>query len=158
VSPVTPDNRSRVLQLLQKTNQFNVTSRRHGDKELMELLAAGAAVGVFSYADKFGPQGIIGLVILQTLGRSTHIETWLMSCRVLNRSVENAMFAWIRENSAGGPIVGEYIPTAKNGLVSDLFDRMGFSVVPGQNGSRIYEFIAGNAEATAKHTLELVYE
>jgi len=158
VSSITAGNRSRVLQLLQKTNQFNVTTRRHSDKELTELLASGAIAGVFSYADKFGPQGIIGLVVLQVGERSALIETWLMSCRVLNRGVEKAMFGWIRENSSNKPIVGEYISTEKNKLVSDLFDSIGFSVVSERAGNKTYKYIAATGTAAAGHDLELVYE
>ena len=157
VSSITADNRSRVLQLLQKTNQFNVTTRRHGDNELNALLAAGAVAAVFSYVDKFGPQGIIGLIILQVEERSARIETWLMSCRVLNRGVENAMFEWIRENSFRKPIEGEYIATEKNKLVSDLFDRMGFTILSERAGTKTYQYTAAGF-ATVGHDLELVYE
>jgi FkbH-like protein len=157
VSSITADNRSRVLQLLQKTNQFNVTTRRHGDNELNALLAGGTVAGVFSYTDKFGPQGIIGLVILGVGEPSAKIETWLMSCRVLNRGVEKAMFEWIRQNSRGKLIVGEYIATEKNTLVSDLFDRMGFTFVSEHAGTKTYQHNAANA-ASERHDLELVYE
>jgi FkbH-like protein len=157
VSGVTRDNRSRVLQLLQKTNQFNVTTRRHSDDELSGLLADGAIAGVFSYTDKFGPQGIIGLIILRFGEQSTKIDTWLMSCRVLNRGVEKAMFSWIRENSSGNAIIGEYIASEKNKLVSDLFDRMGFSLAAEDGNHRTYQYSQTGTAATDHH-LELIYE
>lgn len=140
VSAVTENNRARVLQLLQKTNQFNVTTRRHGDDELGALLVAGAVVGVFSYTDKFGPQGIIGLVVLKIQETAAAIDTWAMSCRVINRGVEEAMFRWIREKASDRMIIGEYIPSPKNKLVSNLFDKLGFSLVSEQEGHKTYRF------------------
>lgn len=157
VSEITTDNRARVLQLLQKTNQFNVTTRRHGDTELASLLAGGAVAGVFSYSDKFGPQGIIGLVILQMEEKSANVETWLMSCRVLNRGVEKAMFEWIQKSSSGKLIKGEYIATEKNKLVSDLFEKLGFTMVADLAEQKIYQHDPANA-ADADHHLEIAYE
>ena len=157
VSGVTADNRARGLQLLQKTNQFNVTTRRHSETEMAALIARGAIVGAFSYTDKFGPQGIIGLVILLRGEETVAIETWLMSCRVLNRGVEMAMFEWIRTHSSEKMIAGEYIATEKNRLVSDLFDKMGFSLVAEHAGRKTYEHIPTSAPA-AEHYLEIIYE
>jgi FkbH-like protein len=126
VSRVNDQNRARVLQMFQKSNQFNLTTRRHGDRELRQFEDSGAMVGVFSYEDAFGPQGIIAVVNLLSEPAALRIESWVMSCRVLNRTVEQAVFAWILEQAAGRPIVGEYIPTEKNGLVRDLYARLGF--------------------------------
>jgi FkbH-like protein len=134
ISGIKPENRERVLQLLQKTNQFNLTTKRHGTADLDNLLSNGARIGVFDYRDRFGPQGIIGLMILdhERGGARMEIDTWLMSCRVLNRGVEESMLAWAEEAAAGRDIVGQYIPTAKNGLVSELYPRLGFTeCVPG---------------------------
>jgi FkbH-like protein len=157
VSPVTENNSIRVLQLLQKTNQFNLTTRRHGYEELAKLLTAGARVGVFSYTDKFGPQGIIGLAILTIEEKEAKIDSWAMSCRVLNRGVEEAMFGWICENASGKTISGEYIPSAKNKLVSTLLDRLGFLLVSEREGHKTYRYSYGATRATSRH-LELVYE
>ena len=134
ISDVKPDNRDRVLQLLQKTNQFNLTSRRHNSSNVDELLSGGARVGVFDYRDRFGPQGIIGVMILKADEKRPEVEidTWLMSCRVLNRGVEEIMLAWATETAGGRSLVGSYLPTAKNGLVRDLYPRLGFiETVPG---------------------------
>ncbi len=158
VDTVTAENRSRVLQLLQKTNQFNVTTRRHGEQELQAFLSGGAIVGVFSYSDKFGPQGIIGLMIAVEFEVSVSVDTWLMSCRVLNRGVEKAMFDWLRRKSSRPLITGEYIATAKNALVSELFDRMGFSETSRAGGAKTYELRSNNDTADFKHDLELIHE
>jgi len=130
VDDVSTSNRDRVLQLLQKTNQFNVTTKRHDINDLAQLSNDGAQFGVFSYSDRFGSQGIIGLVILvPSRNDAWEIDTWLMSCRVLNRGVEEAMLEWMKSKLQSGELYGTYLPTAKNGLVADLFNRFGFARV-----------------------------
>ena len=159
VTPITESNAPRVLQLLQKTNQFNLTTRRHGDKELSELLDQGANAGVFSYTDKFGSQGIIGLMIVIPRGDECIIDTWLMSCRVLNRSVEKAMMAWVCEQAGQRQIVGHYVPTKKNSLVRGLYETMGFSLLADSDGAKTYGCDVGAAKVVAtSHSLELIYE
>ena len=114
------------LQLLQKTNQFNVTSYRHGRGDLDRLLTSGARIGVFDYSDRFGPQGIVCLMILVPESESVWvIDTWLMRCLVLNRGVEDYALEWAMTVVHSGRLKGTYIPSAKNALVCDLFDRMG---------------------------------
>jgi FkbH-like protein len=134
VSDVNSENKERVLQLLQKTNQFNLTTRRHGSIELHSLLDRGARIGVFDYKDRFGPQGTIGLMILKNSesGLELEIDSWLMSCRVLNRGVEERMLAWAEQIAASRSLLARYIPTSKNGLVKDLYPRLGFAeIAPG---------------------------
>jgi FkbH-like protein len=115
-----------VVQLLQKSNQFNLTTRRHGEADLRGMQADGCLFGVFSYHDKFGPQGIIAVVVLRPTAGALEIESWVMSCRVLNRTVEQAIFSWILEQARGKEIRGGFIPTAKNALVRDLYAQLGF--------------------------------
>jgi FkbH-like protein len=129
VAGLTDANLPRVVQMFQKSNQFNLTTRRHGEADLRRLLTDGGTIGVFSYEDAFGPQGVISVATLVPDGDAVRIESWLMSCRVLNRTVEQAVFAWIAEQAAGRDIVGEYLPTEKNGLVRDLFRSLGFELV-----------------------------
>jgi FkbH-like protein len=128
VTGLTEANRARVVQMFQKSNQFNLTTRRHGEAELGQLIGDGATVGVLSYEDAFGPQGVISVVVLIPDGTAVRIESWLMSCRVLNRTVEQAVFTWMVEQAAGRDIVGEYLPTEKNGLVRGLFRSLGFEL------------------------------
>ena len=157
VSPMTDANRPRVLALLQKTNQFNVTTRRHLADGLDGLIKAGAEIGVFSYTDKFGSQGIIGLMIVTPAASKLMIDTWLMSCRVLNRNVEKAMLEWAKKKSAGRAISGTYIPTSKNKLVSKLFDKFGFELISEQDGQRNYT-LDPQALQTEESNLEMIYE
>ena len=71
-------------------------------------------------------QGIISAFILVPEVSALHIESWLMSCRVLNRTVEQAVFSFILEKANGKQLIGEYIPTDKNGLVRLHYETLGF--------------------------------
>lgn len=130
VSGLNAKNTERVLQLLQKTNQFNLTTRRHDMAALEALQAQGAQFGVFDYTDKFGAQGIIGVMIIVPHDDMMDVNTWLMSCRVLNRGVEEYMLKWARGCAPNLPLKGTYIETKKNSLVKDIYPNMGFSALP----------------------------
>jgi FkbH-like protein len=123
----------RVVQLLAKTNQFNLTTRRHTRDELLRLLGQPKAIGLtFRVEDRFGDHGLIGVMIgvpVADVQDVLKIDTWLMSCRVIGRTVEEFSFGELlgRARSLGfREIHGEYKPTKKNALVSELYDRMGF--------------------------------
>ena len=83
---------------------------------------------MFSYQDAFGLQGVTSAVVLVPAGDAVRVESWLMSCRVLNRTVEQAVFAWIAAQAADRDVIGEYLPTEKNGLVRGLFRSLGFQL------------------------------
>ena len=125
-SPLDEANQQRILQMFQKTNQFNLTTRRHQASDLARLEALGAKIAGVSYEDSFAPQGIISVVVLLPEQDHVRIESWLMSCRVLNRTVEQAVFEWILCHADGKSVLGEYVPTEKNALVRDLYERFGF--------------------------------
>ena len=83
-----------------------------------------------AYEDTFGSQGIISAFTLTPKSDALIIENWLMSCRVLNRTVEQAVFSFILKKSHGKKIIGEYTPTEKNGLVRLLYQRnLGFKKI-----------------------------
>jgi len=126
VSEYDERNKRRVIQLIHKTNQFNLTTKRHTEASLSLLLDDGAKVWVFSYDDAFGPQGIIAVIIIVPEHGRHRIDTWVMSCRVLNRTVEQAMFCWVEKNLDYSNLVGMYWPTAKNDLVRGLYQQLGF--------------------------------
>jgi FkbH-like protein len=123
----------RVVQLLAKTNQFNLTTRRHTREEVQRLLALPAAIGMtLRVEDRFGDHGLIGVMIAVPADgdrRVLRVDTWLMSCRVIGRTVEEFSFGELLDRARRlgyREINGEYIPTKKNALVSELYDRMGF--------------------------------
>jgi FkbH-like protein len=128
---IQSDNKARTLDLLSKTNQFNLTTRRHSPQVLEHIVAIqGAYSRVFHLRDKFGNYGLIG-VILTTPQEDTVlvVDSWVLSCRAMGRTVENAMFyhlSSVAKKQGIVQIIGEYIPTQKNAPVKDLFLRLGF--------------------------------
>jgi FkbH-like protein len=123
------ENMNRVVQLFQKTNQFNLTTRRYGEEDLKQLERNGGETYSVSYNDTFGSQGIISVVTIIPEPDALRIDSWLMSCRVLNRTVEQAVFEFILKKANGRQINGEYISTEKNGLVRLLYKTLGFEKV-----------------------------
>jgi len=121
------------VQLINKTNQFNLTARRYTEEDILALMANPDAFGLqLRLTDRFGDNGIIAIVIGKRTGEEVMIDTWLMSCRVLGRQVEEATLGLIVDaaNKFGAKrIRGEYIPTAKNGMVRDHYPKLGFVLI-----------------------------
>jgi FkbH-like protein len=122
---------ARLAQLINKTNQFNLTTHRTTEAEVRALIGDAAAWTLsVRLRDRLGDYGLISAVIARKRGDDFEIETWLMSCRVLGRDVEKLVFNRLVEaaRAAGAKsLSGRYIPTAKNGLVKDMFAGLGFS-------------------------------
>jgi FkbH-like protein len=122
----------RVVQLINKTNQFNLTTRRYTEDEVTALIDAPDAIGLhFRLTDSLGDNGIISIIIGRRDNKDARmiIDTWLMSCRVLGRQVENACMNVVAEKAKHlgvAEIVGEYIATAKNGMVKEHYEKLGF--------------------------------
>ena len=116
----------RIAQMTQKTNQFNLTTKRYTEDDIRSLLAKGAKIWTFAVEDRFGDNGITGLMILiPESGWS--IDTLLMSCRVLGKGIEEAFFKTVISRYEGA-LTAQYIPTAKNEQVADFYDRMGLKL------------------------------
>jgi FkbH-like protein len=155
--PIGEANIERVTQLTNKTNQFNVTTRRRTLAEVRHLAATGWT-GVFSLQDRFGDYGIIGAMFAHpaTEPACWTIDTWLMSCRVLRRDVETFMMdAVIEAARAAGVrrIRGEYIRTEKNGLVKDLFPSLGFETLYEDGDRSIYQLDVARVMAPLNRTI-----
>jgi FkbH-like protein len=119
----------RMAQLLNKTNQFQLTDQRHSEAELAALATDPSCwVGWFSLCDRFGEHGLISVVVVRTVQQQAHIDAWAMSCRVFARGMEDLVFAVLRRelSQRGITIVtGRYVPSAKNGVVATLYERLG---------------------------------
>lgn len=126
------DARDRVLELIHKTNQFNLTTRRHTWDDVLEIVRRGFGL-CYRLKDKFGDNGIISVVLVDAdQNGDGRIDLWLMSCRVLGRRAEEAILADViaRARDRGFcKLVGEYLPTAKNELVRQLYPKLGFTEV-----------------------------
>ena len=153
LTPARPDqgNWQRVLDLIRKTNQFNLTTRRYTAKEIREFVEGdGNEVWTYSLADRFGEYGLISVLIGVPRGDALEIDTWLMSCRAMGRTVENAVFAHIidRARQTGlQKIRAAYIPTDKNAPVVDLLPRLGFRETGQDGDAEQYEYDVGDQPA-----------
>jgi FkbH-like protein len=123
----------RVVQLVNKTNQFNLTTRRTTDEAVAAIMAdAGALSLQIRLIDKFGNNGIIAVVLGERRGDDMHITDWLMSCRVLKRGVEAATLNLVAAEArrlGALRLTGAYRPTAKNGMVRDHYASLGFAAM-----------------------------
>jgi FkbH-like protein len=160
VSPFTDDDLPRVAQLVGKTNQFNLTTRRHSLPEIREFIADPGCVHLsFRLADRFTDHGLIALTIAFVRDDALEIDTWLMSCRVIGRSLENTVLAELcRAASERGAteLRGTYIPSAKNGLVSDLYPRLGFEPAGGSQGATTWTYDLVRQGVTENEFIEVV--
>jgi FkbH-like protein len=124
---------ARIVQLINKSNQFNLTTRRYGEPDVRAVMEDPRALGLqLRLTDRFGDNGVIAIVIGRLDGAGAlEIDTWLMSCRVLGREVEPATLNLLAAQAAAlgaRRLVGRYLPTKKNAMVQDHYARLGFTV------------------------------
>ena len=131
-APFDPIGRARIVQLVAKSNQYNLTTRRYTPAEIERMESDPEVLTLqIRLADRFGDNGMISVVICNApLGADEwRIDTWLMSCRVLERRVENAVLAEIARHArraGANSLIGTYAPSRKNALVADHYGRLGF--------------------------------
>lgn len=133
----------RLAQLINKSNQFNLTTRRRTEADLLALLD-NPEYSCFSLRlrDRFGDHGLISIVIAKQAGPVLDIDTWLMSCRVLKRQVEDEMLnELVRLARLRGckKLIGSYLPTPKNEMVRDFYTRMGLTLTHEDAAVRNFE-------------------
>jgi FkbH-like protein len=120
----------RTAQLTQRTNQFNLTTRRYTEADIAAMAQnPNWRIYVLGLKDKFGDNGTVGLALVEIQPKQWRIDTFLMSCRVIGRQVEDSLVDRICRDAAKAgctSISAEYIPTAKNNLVAGFWDKMGF--------------------------------
>lgn len=136
--PFTAVGRSRIAQLINKSNQYNLTTRRYTEAAVAEIEADGDAFTLqVRLRDRFDDNGMISVVICRAVDDDWEIDTWLMSCRVLGRRVE---FAALRElleaaRARGAKrLIGRYLPTERNSMVRDHYQKLGFALVEEKPG------------------------
>lgn len=128
-------NIPRVAQLSQRSNQFNLRTIRYNDNQIISITNDNKyATFSFTLEDKFGDNGLIAVVIMEKRDEETlFIDTWFMSCRVLKRGMEiftlNTLVRYAVDNNFKR-IIGEYIPTNKNGMVKNHYIDLGFELIP----------------------------
>jgi FkbH-like protein len=136
----TPMYLERITQLINKTNQFNLTTRRYTGTEVEAVAHDPSFITLYGrLIDKFGDNGLVTVLIGHVIDDTVEIDIWLMSCRVLNREMELAMYdALVEQCQARGirRIVGVYIPSKKNGMVAKHYADLGFDRVDGASEGR----------------------
>ena len=132
IAPFAPVYMERIAQLTNKTNQFNLTTRRYPLAELEAIRSDGRHVALYGrLADRFGDNGLVTVVVGREEGSELVIDAWLMSCRVLKRDMELAMLDELVSHARQrglAALTGRYLPTPKNAMVADHYERLGFSL------------------------------
>jgi FkbH-like protein len=144
IEPISAATLERAAQLTQRSNQFNLTTRRRSASELSAIMADPAWITrTVSLADRFGDNGLISVLLAEFSADALEIDTWLMSCRVLKRGVESFLLNHLCEVALakGLPkIRGSYLPSPKNALVKDHFAGLGFKQTGAlENGQTTWE-------------------
>ncbi len=155
IKPFIPTYIQRIAQLTNKSNQFNVTTRRYTEAEIEAVANDDDYITMYGkLTDKFGDNGVVSVVIGHKQAVELHIDLWIMSCRVLKREMELAMLDMVAKAaiSAGmKKIVGYYYPTAKNGMVKELYGTFGFAKVSENDGNTVWELDLSDYEPHTKH-------
>jgi FkbH-like protein len=143
---------SRVAQLTQKTNQFNLTTRRYREQDIVAMLARPEfRIITISVSDRFGDNGIVGVAITFDEGSACEIDTLLLSCRVIGRTIETALLAYLIQQACSrglGLLKGWFLPTARNAPASDFYPSHGFSLSRKESQGSLWQFDL----TTSKHT------
>lgn len=152
IRPIDDFTQPRIVQLIHRTNQFNLTTRRYSENEIQRMRAAPDHY-IFSLGleDRYGDNGIVGVAILQFgaddgAPGGAVIDSLLMSCRILGRNVERAFLKYLAEFAAQRGAVfieGQYIPSEKNAQVADFYSRQGFATVESTDHVRRWRFPCG---------------
>ena len=152
----------RMAQLTQKTNQFNLTTKRYTERDIEGFLEdENTRVFAFSISDKFGDSGITGLAIVK-IGDSNCavIDSFLMSCRVIGRDAEFAfmdcLLAYLKARKIER-VSGQYLKTPKNGQVMSFFDQCSFSLTSSTESERNYSLNIENYKSTKIDYLEIIH-
>ncbi len=134
VFPIDLSNISRAVQLITKTNQFNVRTVRHSESDLLTLVdSSGDLCFLVQLTDIYGDHGIVGMVCMKEIAAGIlFLDTFLMSCRVLGRNLDTWMLSQAIEKASArgyGYLVGQYLKTPKNSIAKDFFINNGFEVL-----------------------------
>ena len=132
IGPVNAIDLARFVQLINKSNQFNLRTKRYSEAAVAQMMNDNKTYALLGVAlnDIFGRYGIISCIVLQRIDYTVFIDTWVMSCRVLKRGVEVVTFQAICDCALEwgcNRVIGEFIPTKKNSMVANLLPDMGMT-------------------------------
>jgi len=137
---------SRIAQLTNKSNQFNLTTKRYTQSEIENVAADDKYLTLYGdLEDIFGSNGVVSLIIGNIAGKKLNIDLWIMSCRVLKRDMEKAMMDTLVHKCQKSGIIeiyGYYYPTPKNGMVKDFYELQGFTKVSAdESGNTTWKYV-----------------
>lgn len=152
IGAFVPTYYARIAQLTNKSNQFNLTTRRYTQAEIEEIAKDNKYITLYGkLSDKFGDNGVVSVVVGHQEGITVDIDLWLMSCRVLKREMEKAVMDQLIVECRGRGVkklVGHYYPTAKNGMVRDFYAGMDFAkITEDEKGNSRWEILIENYES-----------
>lgn len=156
IEDFSPINLSRITQLTNKSNQFNLTTKRFTAAEMRTVYESGKYIRLCGrLEDKFGDNGIVSVIIGEADGNSLDVILWLMSCRVLKRDMELAMLDELVSEAKKrkiSEIKGYYFPTAKNSMVKNLYADLGFvKISEDENFNTVWRLETENYFPKNKH-------
>jgi FkbH-like protein len=156
-----PINSERIAQLINKTNQFNLTTRRYNLAEVEKMATDVKFITIYGkLLDKFGDNGVISVLVGKVEGNILEILIWLMSCRVLQREFENAMMDFLIgecQNRNIKEIIGTYIKTKKNSLVESHYQKMGFDLVEkNEDASSTWKYLIDDSYKEKNNFIEII--
>lgn len=163
IQSFVPMYMSRIAQLTNKSNQFNLTTKRYSQSDIEAVAADDKYITLYGkLEDKFGDNGVVSIVIGHKDGQACdelHMDLWLMSCRVLKRDMEFAMMdELVKKAQAAGikKIVGYYYPTAKNAMVKEFYGLQGFTKISeDEAGNAVWEFVIPNEYTNKQNVIEV---
>ena len=137
-------NIQRIAQMTQKTNQFNLTTRRYTEDDVRQRMGDGWNVFCMNVSDRFGDSGITGAIMIEPLADdAVRIDSLLLSCRILGKGIEEAFVKTVLNLlrlDGVRKVCADYLPTAKNGQTADFYDRMGMTcMATDADGAKHYE-------------------
>ncbi len=159
LEPVSELTLARVAQLTQKTNQFNLTTRRYSESQIAEM-AKQPEWGIFSIRvrDRFGDHGLVGVAITHDQGEVCEIDAFLLSCRVIGRTVETALLAHLAESAAERGrqrLIGWFLPTRKNAPARDFYREQGFEQQESNDAGSLWALNLNNSRLRCPDWIKL---
>ncbi len=152
----------RLSQLTQKTNQFNMTTRRYLEEHIERFTSDSRfSVQAIHVSDRFGDNGISGMILVEKNGKSWKIDTFLLSCRVIGRQVEEAVLANLLQQAGdqqAQQVIGEFILTKKNEPAVGFYKKNGFQLIEKRDEIEIWEYRLNQKRADGPNFIRVVYK
>lgn len=161
IEKINQFNKMRIAQMTQKTNQFNLTTKRYSESDLDKLLNNNWDIYCINVSDKFGDNGITGAIIIERKEKIASIDSYLLSCRILGRGIEyeflNSIIEHLKVNGID-TIYGQYLPTKKNTQVSEFYRTMGFDLIDKVNMIYKLDLAKQNSNKVTKKYIKTIWK